>query len=76
MMARASKHPRDLSGKGGVREEWLLLDICDLRRDRNFCFTTKSARAPDIEVVSFRVKQIFINRVCRSWLDDTGGLYR
>jgi hypothetical protein len=37
--------------------------------------TTQSARAPDIEVKSFRVKQIFINRVCLSWLDDTGGLY-
>lgn len=59
---------RDLSGKGGVREEWWFLDM-------NFCFTTKGARAPDIEVKSVRVKQIFMNRVRRSSLDDTAGLY-
>ncbi len=46
LMAQASEHLRDLSGKGGVREEWLFLDICDLHKDWNFCFTTKSARAP------------------------------
>jgi hypothetical protein len=58
-MARASEHPRDLSGKGGVREEWLFLDM-------NFCFTAKGARAPDIEVKSVRVKQIFMDRIFRS----------
>jgi hypothetical protein len=52
----SSEHSRDLSGKGGVREEWWFLDM-------NFCFTTKGARAPDIEVKSVRVKQIFMNRV-------------
>jgi hypothetical protein len=37
MRARESEHLRDSSGKGGVREELLFLEICDLHRDRNFC---------------------------------------